>query len=140
MYEKLWLAGLGAYGRYEKLGQEGKKLFEDLVEEGDEMRDELSDRLGDVKEKALGKISDTLNKVRCAVTPETEKDVEKLAPQLEELTEAIKMLTEIQSSGATKKIQIETEVKEDVKADASESKVAASKPAVRKPRASKTTV
>ena len=99
MYEKLWLAGLGAYGRYEKLGQEGKKLFEDLVEEGDDMRDELSDRFESAKQKTLDKLNDTIIKVRGTILPETAEDKKaaELVPQLEELTKAVKLLTEVQT-------------------------------------------
>ena len=110
MYEKLWLAGLGAYGRYEKLGKEGKKLFEDLVEEGDDMRDELSDRFETAKQKTLDKLNDTISKVRTTILPEAE-DKATLAPQLEELTKAVKLLTEVQG-GLVEKDEPKIEVKE----------------------------
>ena len=109
MYEKLWLAGLGAYGRYEKLGQEGKKLFEDLVEEGDDMRDELSDRFESAKQKTLDKLNDTIIKVRGTILPETAEDKKaaELVPQLEELTKAVKLLTEVQTGPLADEPKIE---------------------------------
>ncbi|WP_263080519.1 phasin family protein [Endozoicomonas sp. Mp262] len=112
MYEKLWLAGLGAYGRYEKLGQEGKKLFEDLVEEGDDMRDELSDRFENAKQKTLDKLNDTLVKVRTTILPESEDKASQLVPQLEELTKAVKLLTEVQGGVVAKADEPKIEVKE----------------------------
>ena len=112
MYEKLWLAGLGAYGRYEKLGQEGKKLFEDLVEEGDDMRDELSDRFETAKQKTLDKLNDTLIKVRGSIMPESGDKASELVPQLEELTKAVKLLTEVQGGAIEKADEPKIEVKE----------------------------
>ncbi|MDD7805778.1 MAG: phasin family protein [Endozoicomonas sp. (ex Botrylloides leachii)] len=112
MYEKLWLAGLGAYGRYEKLGQEGKKLFEDLVEEGDEMRDELSDRFESAKQKTLDKLNDTLIKVRSSIIPESQNKTSELAPQLEELTKAVKLLTEVQERVVSKADEPKIEIKD----------------------------
>ncbi len=112
MYEKLWLAGLGAYGRYEKLGKEGKKLFEDLVEEGDDMRDELSDRFETAKQKTLDKLNDTISKVRTTILPESEDKATQLVPQLEELTKAVKLLTEVQGGVVEKAEEPKIEVKE----------------------------
>ncbi len=113
MYEKLWLAGLGAYGRYEKLGQEGKKLFEDLVEEGDDMRDELSDRFESAKQKTLDKLNDTIIKVRGTILPDSgDKKAAELVPQLEELTKAVKLLTEVQANPLTDEPKIEVKAAE----------------------------
>lgn len=112
MYEKLWLAGLGAYSRYEKLGQEGKKLFEELVEEGDDMRDELSDRFELAKQKTLDKLNDTLIKVRSSILPESQGKASQLAPQLEELTRAVRLLAEAQNNGAAQAEEPRIEVTE----------------------------
>ncbi|WP_211826220.1 phasin family protein [Kistimonas asteriae] len=101
VYEKMWLAGLGAYGRYEKMGQEGKKLFEDLVVEGDDLRDRYSDKIDETREKLMGKMTDTLGKVRSSLLPEseqTDEEKEVLSKQIEELTLAVKALTEVEAS------------------------------------------
>ncbi|WP_330925880.1 phasin family protein [Candidatus Sororendozoicomonas aggregata] len=123
MYEKLWLAGLGAYGRYERLGQEGKKLFEDLVEEGDDMRDELSDRFESAKQKTLDKLNDTIIKVRGTILPDSgDKKAAELVPQLEELTKAVKLLTEVQTGPLADEPKIEVKAAEKATKTTSASK------------------
>lgn len=101
VYEKMWLAGLGAYGRYEKMGQEGKKLFEDLVGEGDELRDRYSDKIDETRGHLIGKINNALSKVRISLLPESEQineEKKELSGQIEALTLAVKALTEVEIS------------------------------------------
>ncbi|MCK5894339.1 MAG: phasin family protein [Endozoicomonadaceae bacterium] len=101
VYEKMWLAGLGAYGRYEKMGQEGKKLFEDLVHEGDELRDRYSGKIDETRENLIGKMNNALSKVRSSLLPESDQGTEEkkeLSGQIEALTLAVKALTEVEIS------------------------------------------
>jgi hypothetical protein len=100
-YEKIWLAGLGAYGRYEKMGHEGKKLLEELIVEGDDLRDRYSDKIDETREKPMSKMTVTIGKVRSSLLPEseqTDEDKEALSRQIKELTLAVKGLTEVEDS------------------------------------------
>ena len=93
MYEKIWLAGLGAYGRSEKLGKEGVKLFDELVDEGSEVRDRASDKLEDLKKKAKDKIQANVSKIKELLHIEPDhSDVQALSRQVEELSAAVNAL------------------------------------------------
>lgn len=111
MYEKLWLAGLGAYRRSEKLGKEGKKLFDELVCEGDDMRDEISDRFESMRKKTLDKINSTISKVKQTVKLEsknTEDEATTLNAQLEALTKAVYLLVELQKNNQVQTIETQS--------------------------------
>ena len=93
MYEKIWLAGLGAYGRSEKLGKEGVKLFDELVDEGSDVRDRASEKLEDLKQKAKDKIQGNVGKIKELLRLEPgHSDIEALSRQVEELSAAVNAL------------------------------------------------
>ena len=111
MYEKIWLAGLGAYARYEKLGQEGKRLFEELVEDGEDVRDRGSDEVDVLKEKAQEKINETIVRLKEIIHLDKNGDTRKLSHQIEELNKAVKALAAIErktsaSAGITAEARI----------------------------------
>ncbi|MTI15034.1 hypothetical protein E1189_18715 [Sansalvadorimonas verongulae] len=102
MYEKIWLAGLGAYARYEKLGTEGRKLFDGLVEDGEDVRDRANDKVEDLKQKAQEKVNDTtvrlkeVLRIKEAGVEEEKDDLQELSKQIDELSKAVKALTTTQ--------------------------------------------
>ncbi|PJE78704.1 hypothetical protein CI610_02357 [invertebrate metagenome] len=90
MYEKIWLAGLGAYARYEKLGKESRRFFDDLVDDGEDIRDRASDKLESIKEKAKETFSSNVGKLRSAFHIQTRpSDVQLLSQQIQELSAAV---------------------------------------------------
>ncbi|MCL6271734.1 phasin family protein [Sansalvadorimonas sp. 2012CJ34-2] len=94
MYEKIWLAGLGAYARYEKLGQEGKKLFDELVKDGEEIKGRATDQVDDLKTKARERVNEVVDRLKDMVTSDDKKEdeVADLSVQIEELTKAVQAL------------------------------------------------
>jgi DNA anti-recombination protein RmuC len=95
---KIWLAGLGAYGksfdeaqgRYEKLSTETVKVFEELVSKGEKLEGEaketfkaktnVEERVADVRKKlGLDKVS-------------ADQRVEELSAKIDALTEAVAKL------------------------------------------------
>lgn len=96
---KIWLAGLGAYGksideaqgRYEQLSADTQKVFEDLVVKGEALESdakgkfkqttsEVEDRVADVRKK-LGLDNDN-----------ADSKVEELSAKIDALTEAVAKL------------------------------------------------
>lgn len=96
---KIWLAGLGAYGksideaqgRYEQLSSETQKVFEELVVKGEKLEEnakgkfkqtttEVEDRVADVRRK-LGLDND-----------DSENKIEELSAKIDALTEAVAKL------------------------------------------------
>lgn len=111
MYEKIWLAGLGAYARYEKLGTEGRKLFEELVEDGEDVRDRASDKVEDLKQKAQDKFNETTVRLKEVLRiseegGESKDDVQELSRQIQELSKAVKALTAVEKKPAARKTPV----------------------------------
>ena len=94
MYEKIWLAGLGAYARYEKLGQDGKKLFDELVKDGEESKGRTVDQVEDLKSKARARVNEVVDRLKDMVSSEEKKEDEivELTTQIEELTKAVQAM------------------------------------------------
>jgi len=80
--KKIWLAGLGAYGKafdgaseqidkinehYEKMSKETSQVFEELVAKGKKLDSENHDKLSEVKSKTTSSIEDRINKVRSSL-------------------------------------------------------------------------
>lgn len=101
MYEKIWLAGLGAYSRSEKLGKEGIKLFDELVVEGHDVRDRASEKLEDIKQMAREKVQSNIGKIKEMLTiAPNDAELKALSLQVEELSAAVNALAMKPSSGA----------------------------------------
>jgi polyhydroxyalkanoate synthesis regulator phasin len=91
---KIWLAGLGAYGKsidevqsnYEKMNTEATKVFEDLGVKGDALESEAKDKF---KEKA--NIEERVADVRKKLGLDKQSDEDKIA----ELSAKIDALTEV---------------------------------------------
>ncbi|MCX4027013.1 phasin family protein [Endozoicomonas sp. SM1973] len=93
---KIWLAGLGAYAQYEKLGQEGIRFFETLVKDGEEVQARTQHRMDEMKDKLKSKTTDRLenriNQLRDIFPTTTKDELKELSHQIEELSEAVKAL------------------------------------------------
>ncbi|MCB1614758.1 MAG: phasin family protein [Pseudomonadales bacterium] len=70
--KKIWLAGLGAYGKafdeaseqYGKVSKETSKMFEDLVKQGKKLDEENLEKLSDAKAKTSSTIEERIHKVK----------------------------------------------------------------------------
>ncbi|MGI0118644.1 phasin family protein [Zooshikella sp. RANM57] len=94
---KIWLAGLGAYAQYEKLGQEGIRLFENLVKDGEEVQARTQTKVDEVKEKIKSKTTDRLEsrikQLKDKLSSGSRDELKELSHQIEELSQAVKSLT-----------------------------------------------
>ena len=133
MYEKIFLASLGTYARYEKLGKEGSKLFDELVEEGETVNDRTTSKLDEYKTKAKDKLQDQLDKLKDLLKLEDNKDeIAELSAQVEALSLSVKALTvrevlvreEIAQLGQPKKVVARKKIPAAKKVPASKPKVA----------------
>lgn len=80
--KKIWLAGLGAYGKafdgaseqmdklneqYEKVSKDTSKLFDELVAKGTKLDSENHDKLSEAKTKTSSTIEERISKVRSSL-------------------------------------------------------------------------
>lgn len=97
---KIWLAGLGAYGkgfdeaqgRYEKLSTEATKVFDELVAKGEKLETETKSK---IKEKT--NLDERVAEVRQKLgldSNDTDAKVEELSAKIDALTEAVAKLSE----------------------------------------------
>lgn len=95
---KIWLAGLGAYGksfdeaqgRYEKLSTEAGKVFEDLVAKGESLESEAKDKLK-AKTNVEERVAEVRKKLGLDKTGNDQK-VEELSAKIDALTDAVAKL------------------------------------------------
>lgn len=96
---KIWLAGLGAYGksinefqgRYEKLNAEATKVFEELVVKGEKLEEEAKGKF-----KASTNIEERVAEVRSKLGLDKQSNDEKVAElsaKIDALTAAVAKLT-----------------------------------------------
>jgi polyhydroxyalkanoate synthesis regulator phasin len=92
---KIWLAGLGAYGKsfdeaqgqYEKISAEATKVFEDLVVKGSKLETEAKDKF-QVKANVESRVSDVRKKLGLDKVSSDQK-VEELSAKIDALTDAV---------------------------------------------------
>ena len=95
---KIWLAGLGAYGKsfdeaqgqYEKLSVETQKVFEELVAKGEKLETEAKDKI-----KAKTNVEERVAEVRKKLgldKASADEKVEELSAKIDALTEAVAKL------------------------------------------------
>jgi polyhydroxyalkanoate synthesis regulator phasin len=95
---KIWLAGLGAYGksfdeaqgRYEKISVEASKIFDDLVVEGSKIETEAKGKF-QVKDKVETRVSEVRKKLGLDNTTADQK-VQELSAKIDALTDAVAKL------------------------------------------------
>jgi len=101
---KIWLAGIGAYGKgfdeaqeqYEKLNTEAGKLFDELVEKGEKLEVEAKEKFESEKEKVKNNVDARVADVRAKLgldTDDTDKKIEELSAKIDALTDAVAKLT-----------------------------------------------
>ena len=95
---KIWLAGLGAYGKsfdeaqgqYENLSAEASKVFDELVEKGEKLETEAKDKI-----KAKTNVEERVAEVRKKLgldKASADEKVEELSAKIDALTEAVAKL------------------------------------------------
>lgn len=119
MAKKIWLAGLGAYGRafdgasdqldklnvqYEKVSKETSQLFDDLVAKGKKLDSESHSKISDVKTKTTASIEERINKVRNSLSIGQSAEVAQLNEKVDALTAKVDALLDalVEKKGAVK--------------------------------------
>jgi polyhydroxyalkanoate synthesis regulator phasin len=105
MARKVWLAGLGAYGkgyeevkgRFETLSTDSNKLFDELVVKGEKLETEGKDKVKDVQTKVAAKteIETRIETVRTKLglnNIDTDKKIADLSDKIDALTAAVAKL------------------------------------------------
>lgn len=105
MARKVWLAGLGAYGkgyeevkgRFESLSTDSNKLFNELVVKGEKLETEGKDKVAEVKTKVADKteIESRIESVRTKLglnNTDTDQKIEELSAKIDALTDAVAKL------------------------------------------------
>jgi polyhydroxyalkanoate synthesis regulator phasin len=105
MARKVWLAGLGAYGkgyeevkgRFEALSTDSNKLFDELVVKGQKLETEGKDKVKEVQTKVAEKteIETRIETVRTKLgfnNTDTDKKIEELSEKIDALTAAVAKL------------------------------------------------
>jgi polyhydroxyalkanoate synthesis regulator phasin len=105
MARKVWLAGLGAYGkgyeevkgRFEALSTDSNKLFDELVVKGEKLETEGKGKVKEVKTKVAAKteIETRIETVRTKLglnNTDSDKKIEELSDKIEALTAAVAKL------------------------------------------------
>ncbi len=96
---KIWLAGLGAYGKgfeeiqsqYEKLNNETSHLFEDLVSKGEKLEADTKKKL-----KANGSVGKRVEDVRKTLgldTSDIDAKIDRLTKKVDALTAAVNKIS-----------------------------------------------
>jgi polyhydroxyalkanoate synthesis regulator phasin len=105
MARKVWLAGLGAYGkgyeevkgRFESLSTDSNKLFNELVAKGEKLETEGKGKVEEVKTKVAEKteIESRIETVRTKLgfnNTDTDQKIEELNAKIDALTDAVAKL------------------------------------------------
>lgn len=105
MARKVWLAGLGAYGkgyeevkgRFEALSTDSNKLFNELVVKGEKLETEGKGKVAEVKTKVAEKteIESRIETVRTKLgfnNTDTDQKIEELSAKIDALTTAVAKL------------------------------------------------
>ena len=108
MAKKIWLAGLGAYGRafdgaseqfdklneqYEKMSKETSGLFDELVAKGKKLDSENHEKLSEAKTKTSSTIEERINNVRSSLQfGGSVADIAELNQKVDALTEKVDAL------------------------------------------------
>ena len=105
MARKVWLAGLGAYGkgyeevkgRFEALSTDSNKLFDELVVKGEKLEAEGKDKVKEVKTKVAAKTEieariETVSNKLGFNTSNSDLRIEELNAKIDALTDAVAKL------------------------------------------------
>lgn len=103
---KIWLAGIGAYGRavgdateaYAKMGRETTKIFEDLVGKGEELEGKVAGvakaYVPEFAEKQRAQVEDRMERMKAALgiseaTADQQEHIERIEERLDTLEQKI---------------------------------------------------
>lgn len=97
MARKIWLAGLGAYGKsfdeiqsqYEKLNTQGTHLFDELVSKGEKLE---ADTKEIIKKSSVEKRVEDVRKKLGLDSSDTDAKIDELSKKVDALTEAVSKL------------------------------------------------
>lgn len=97
---KIWLAGLGAYGktfdeaqgRYEKLSTEATKVFDELVNKGESLEEEAKTKFKATTSDVETRVSEVRKKLGLDSADQSEQKIEELSAKIDALTEAVAKL------------------------------------------------
>jgi polyhydroxyalkanoate synthesis regulator phasin len=106
MARKVWLAGLGAYGkgyeelagRFDSLSAESNKLFDELVSKGEKLEAEGKEKVESVKNEVAAKteLESRIETVRSKLglnTSDSDQKIEELSAKIDALTAAVALLS-----------------------------------------------
>lgn len=96
---KIWLAGLGAYGksideaqgRYEQLSTETQKMFEELVVKGEALEEDAKGKFKQTTSEVEERVADVRKKLGLDADNSDQK-IEELSTKIDALTEAVAKL------------------------------------------------
>ncbi len=96
---KIWLAGLGAYGksveeaqgRYEKLSEEANKMFDELVTKGETLEEDAKSKFKSTTNDVENRVADVRKKLGLDSEPADQR-IEELSAKIDALTEAVAKL------------------------------------------------
>ncbi|MFC3094958.1 hypothetical protein DRW07_17395 [Alteromonas sediminis] len=96
---KIWLAGLGAYGKsvdeaqgqYEKISTEANKLFDELVAKGENLESEAKGKIKQTTTDVEARVADVRKKLGLDADNSDQK-IEELSAKVDALTEAVAKL------------------------------------------------
>lgn len=99
MARKIWLAGLGAYGksveeaqgRYEKLSEEASKMFDELVTKGETLEGDAKSKFKSTTNDVENRVADVRKKLGLDSEPADQR-IEELSAKIDALTEAVAKL------------------------------------------------
>lgn len=105
---KIWLAGLGAYGKgfdeakdqYKKLNEESSKVFNELVEKGEKLESEAKTKFASEKASLTSKVDERVAEVRTKLgldKTDADEKIDELSSKIDALTEAVAKLAEEKS-------------------------------------------
>ncbi|GBL04099.1 phasin family protein [Glaciecola sp. KUL10] len=106
MARKVWLAGLGAYGkgyeelagRFDSLSAESNKLFDELVSKGEKLEAEGKEKVESVKNEVAAKteLESRIETVRSKLglnASDSDQKIEELSAKIDALTAAVALLS-----------------------------------------------
>ena len=96
---KIWLAGLGAYGKsmdeaqnnFEKVTEEANKLFEELVAKGENLESEAKGKIKQTTSDVEARVAEVRKKLGLDADNSDQK-IEELSAKVDALTEAVAKL------------------------------------------------
>ena len=99
MARKIWLAGLGAYGksveeaqgRYEKLSEEANKMFDELVTKGESLEEDAKTKVKSTTNDVENRVADVRKKLGLDSEPADQR-IEELSAKIDASTEAVAKL------------------------------------------------